>query len=94
MSKTSISLSSQIVEIRKTIDKDREKLSYLEEQFIELTNQHVQMVKMQRETASLQGEIANQILFQHEQIDQLLKSLGITKDLSEYSYNIFDGPAH
>ena len=81
-------------EIKETTVDKTSRISEVEKQFIELSSQHVDMVTMQKEMSIIQGDIAKQLLLQHEQIDELLKALGLKRDLSEYSYHIFDGPAN
>ena len=83
-----------MTEIKETTVDKTSRITEIEKGFIELSSQHVDMVKMQNEMSKIQGDIAKQLLMQHEQIEDLLKALGLKKDLSEYSYNIFDGPAN
>ena len=51
-------------------------------------------VKNVKSITQIQGDIAKQIVNQHEEMEQLLKGLGLKKDLSYYSYNIMEQEGH
>jgi len=42
----------------------------------------------------LQTDIANQILQQHESVEELYKALGLKKDLSYYSFDLMNQEEH
>ena len=51
-------------------------------------------IKNVKSITQIQGDIAKQIVNQHEEMEQLLKGLGLKKDLSYYSYNIMEQEGH
>jgi hypothetical protein len=59
-----------------------------------IIKQHLEIVKSIRSISQVQADIAKQILNQHEEVDQLYKSLGLRKDLSHYSYNMMKEKGH
>ena len=59
-----------------------------------IVKQHLELIASVRGITQVQGDIAKQIVNQHEELDQLYKALGLKKDLSYYSYNIMDQEGH
>lgn len=59
-----------------------------------IASQHIEVVANLKAVANMQNEIAQQILLEHEKIEELYKALGLKKDLSYYSYNIMDAQEH
>ena len=60
----------------------------IETQMEEIASQHLQVIKQVNQIAMLQGDIAKQIIAQHNETEALMKGLGLKKDLSYYSYNL------
>ena len=44
--------------------------------------------------SQVQGDIAKQIVQQHEEVQALYLALGLKKDLSYYSFNMMDAEEH
>ena len=59
-----------------------------------IVKQHLELIKNVKSITQIQGDIAKQIVNQHEEMEQLLKGLGLKKDLSYYSYNIMEQEGH
>ena len=59
-----------------------------------LVQQHLELLKQIKLISSMQTEIANQIVRNHEDTEALYKALGLKKDLSYYSFNMMDGEEH
>jgi len=59
-----------------------------------VSSQHVDLIKQQRQVAKIQQQLAEQIVIQQEQMEELLLALGIKKPLSYYSYNMQDAPGN
>jgi len=87
MSKTFTSLS-------KRVEKNEEKLQKTEAQLDIIIKQHVDLVKQIKMISMLQTDIANQILQQHESVEELYKALGLKKDLSYYSFDLMNQEEH
>lgn len=59
-----------------------------------IIKQHVDLVKQIKMISMLQTDIANQILQQHESVEELYKALGLKKDLSYYSFDLMNQEEH
>lgn len=59
-----------------------------------LVKQQANIISQLRQITTIQGEIAQQVVKQHEEIESLYKALGLKKDLSHYSYNIMNAEEH
>ena len=59
-----------------------------------ITAQHIELVANIKSMANIQNEIANQIVSEHEKVEELYKALGLKKDLSYYSFNIMNAEEH
>ena len=59
-----------------------------------LVQQHLELLKQIKLVSSMQTEIANQIVRNHEDTEALYKALGLKKDLSYYSFNMMDKEEH
>lgn len=88
-------------EMLKTCTNLSKKVATLEEQVQEtkthnemLVAQHLQMLSNLKYLSNLQGEIAQQVVNQHEALEDIYKALGLKKDLSYYSFNLMDEEEH
>jgi len=59
-----------------------------------IIKQHIDLVKQIKMISMLQTDIANQIIHQHESVEELYKALGLKKDLSHYSFNLMNEEEH
>jgi len=59
-----------------------------------IVTQHLELVKQIKMISMLQSDIANQVVQQHENTEQLYKALGLKKDLSYYSFNLQNEEGH
>ena len=59
-----------------------------------IVKQHLEMIQQVKQLSLLQADIAKQIVAQHEETDQLYKALGLKKDLSYYSFNLYNEEGH
>jgi len=74
--------------------KQNEKLQSIEKANEIIVKQHLDMLDQIKSISILQGDIAKQIVNQHEETDQLYKALGLKKDLSYYSFNLYNEEGH
>ena len=70
------------------------KIEELETQMVEIARQHLLVMKQVNQLATLQSEIANQVVAQHNETEALMKGLGLKKDLSYYSFNLHQEEGH
>ena len=94
MLKTCTSLSKKMVQLDQNQAKTKTKLESLELQIEELEHQKKMMITQLSQLAQIQGEIANQVVTQHEETQALMKGLGLKKDLSYYSFNLHQEEGH
>ena len=87
MSKTFTDLSKRVIKLEKRIEKNDEEMKIL-------VQQHLELLKQIKLISSMQTEIANQIVKNHEDTETLYKALGLKKDLSYYSFNLMDAEEH
>ena len=66
----------------------------LEEQMVKVMEQHAVIIKNVHSLSNLQGDIAKQIVQQHEEVQALYLALGLKKDLSYYSFDIMNAEEH
>ena len=66
----------------------------LEDQMEQILEQHSTLIKNVHSLSSLQGNIAKQVVQQHEEVQALYLALGLKRDLSYYSFNMMDGEEH
>ena len=66
----------------------------LEDQMEQILEQHSTLIKNVHSLSSLQGDIAKQVVQQHEEVQALYLALGLKRDLSYYSFNMMDGEEH
>ena len=59
-----------------------------------IVDQHIELMKQIKLVSMLQTDIANQIVQQHESLEELYKVLGLKKDLSYYSFNLMNEKEH
>tara|TARA_B100001057_G_scaffold468936_1_gene528657 strand:+ start:1353 stop:1556 length:204 start_codon:yes stop_codon:yes gene_type:complete len=59
-----------------------------------VVKQHLEIIQQVKQLSLLQADIAKQIVNQHEETDQLYKALGLKKDLSYYSFNLYNEEGH
>ena len=90
MWKTCTGLSSKV----NKLEEDQKKVELMETKLNLIASQHIEVVANLKAVANMQNEIAQQILLEHEKIEELYKALGLKKDLSYYSYNIMDAQEH
>ena len=90
MWKTCTKLSNKV----NKLEEDQKKVELMETKLNLIASQHIEVVANLKAVANMQNEIAQQILLEHEKIEELYKALGLKKDLSYYSYNIMDAQEH
>ena len=90
MWKTCTKLSSKV----NKLEEEQKKVEQMETKLNLIASQHIEVVANLKAMANMQNEIAQQILLEHEKIEELYKALGLKKDLSYYSYNIMDAQEH
>ena len=90
MWKTCTNLSNKV----NKLEEDQKKVELMETKLNLIASQHIEVVANLKAVANMQNEIAQQILLEHEKIEELYKALGLKKDLSYYSYNIMDAQEH
>ena len=83
-----------MVQLNQSQTKTKTKLESLELQIEELEHQKKMMITQLSQLAQIQGEIANQVVTQHESTEALMKVLGLKKDLSYYSFNLHQEEGH
>ena len=76
------------------LEEDQKKLKTMQTKLDIIATQHIEVVANLKAIANMQNEIAQQILVEHDKIEELYKALGLKKDLSYYSYNIMDAQEH
>ena len=76
------------------LEEDQKKVETMQTKLDIIATQHIEVVANLKAIANMQNEIAQQILLEHEKIEELYKALGLKKDLSYYSYNIMDAQEH
>jgi len=59
-----------------------------------LVQQHSNVVSQIKQLTVIQGEIAQQVVKQHEEIEALYIALGLKKDLSYYSFDMSNIQEH
>ena len=59
-----------------------------------IMQQHLEVIVQVKQLSKLQTEIAQQVVVQHEELEQLYIALGLKKPLSYYSYNMPDAQEH
>ena len=74
--------------------KHTERLLKIEQTNEIMVKQHLDMIEQIKSISLLQADIAKQIVNQHEETDQLYKALGLKKDLSYYSFNLYNEEGH
>ena len=87
MSKTFTDLSKKVTEMETQVET-------LKTQNELLIKQHLELVSNLKGMSNLQGEIAQQVVSQHEETEALYKALGLKKDLSYYSFNLMNEEEH
>ena len=90
MSKTFTALSDRIENVEKKMAETKD----LEEQLKAITKQHAILIANVHSLTTLQGDIAKQIVQQHEDVQALYLALGLKKDLSYYSFDISNMEEH
>jgi len=94
MWKTCTSLSKKVVNLEETQVKHTERLLKIEQTNEIMVKQHLDIIDQVKQISMLQADIAKQIINQHEETDQLYKALGLKKDLSYYSFNLYNEEGH
>ena len=80
--------------LEETQVKHTERLLKIEQTNEIMVKQHLDMIEQIKSISLLQADIAKQIVNQHEETDQLYKALGLKKDLSYYSFNLYNEEGH
>ena len=73
------------------IERHREDISA---QLSAIVEQHLKIVSHIKQLSNVQGEIAQQLVKQHEDIETLYIGLGLKKDLSYYSFDMMNAEEH
>ena len=60
----------------------------------EIIKNHMEIAVQLKQIAQLQGDIAKQVISQHQETEALMKGLGLKKDLSYYSFNLHNEEGH
>ena len=94
MLKTFTGLSNRTEKVEVIQKAHEEKMKDHDSQMEIIVRQHLELIRNVKGITQVQGDIAKQILNQHEEMEQLLKALGLKKDLSYYSYNIMEQEGH
>lgn len=87
MLKTCTDLSKKVAKLEKQLQETKTHNELL-------VAQHLQMLSNIKYLSNLQGEIAQQVVNQHESLEDIYKALGLKKDLSHYSFNIMNEEEH
>ena len=80
--------------IEKNREKELEKIEEIQVQIDEIVKQHILVMKQVSQVANLQADIAKQVVAQHHETEALMKGLGLKKDLSYYSFNLYNEEGH
>lgn len=94
MSKTFINLSKKVERIEESqtlIEKHKEETAA---QMSAIIKQHMEIINHIKQISNVQGEIAQQLVKQHEDIETLYVGLGLKKDLSYYSFDMMNAEEH
>lgn len=59
-----------------------------------IITQHVMISKQIKNLSILQSEIAQQVVNQHQSVEDLHLALGLKKDLSYYSFDMMNAEEH
>jgi len=94
MWKTCIKLSKRVIAVETIQVEQSQKVKEIEQQTEEIVRQHLQVIKQVSQISLLQSDIAKQVIAQHNETEALMKGLGLTKDLSYYSFNLHNEEGH
>ena len=94
MWKTCTSLSKKVIQLDLRQKQNKKKIEELESHIEEIAQQHTMVVTQLSHVAQLQGDIAKQVVNQHNETEALMKGLGLKKDLSYYSFNLHQEEGH
>ena len=94
MWKTCTNLSKKVIQLDQKQAKTKKKVESIELQVEELIHQRKVVITQLSQLAQLQGEIAKQVVTQHQETEALMKGLGLKKDLSYYSFNLHQEEGH
>ena len=94
MLKTFTNLSKKAEKLEAKQKSHNEKLKNYDTKLELIVQQHLELVASVKAITQVQGDIAKQILNQHQELDELYKALGLRKDLSYYSYNLMEEEGH
>ena len=94
MWKICTSLSKKVDKIEDKQEIQAKKIQAIEKSTEIMVKQHLDIIDQVKQISLLQADIAKQILNQHEETDQLYKALGLKKDLSYYSFNLYNEEGH
>ena len=94
-------IASLLKEMLKTFTSLSKRVASLEKDNKVIKLQNELVAKQQREIlnnlkslSNLQGEIARQVVSQHESLEQIYITLGLKKDLSYYSFDMMNAEEH
>lgn len=94
MSKIFINLSKKVERIEENqtlVEKHKEETAA---QMSAIIKQHMEIINHIKQISNVQGEIAQQLVKQHEDIETLYIGLGLKKDLSYYSFDMMNAEEH
>ena len=94
MWKTCTNLSEKVETLEKSQEDQAKRLKVIEVSSELIVKQHLEMIQQVKQLSLLQADIAKQIVAQHEETDQLYKALGLKKDLSYYSFILYNEEGH
>jgi len=70
------------------------KLQHQDEKLKLIIKQHLELVASVKALGQVQGDIAKQLVKQHEDTEALYTALGLKQDISHYSFNMMDAEEH
>ena len=76
------------------LEEEQKKIETMQAKLDLIATQHIEVVTNLKAMADMQNQIAQQILLEHEKIEELYKVLGLKKDLSYYSFDIMNAEEH
>jgi len=87
-------MSKTFTDLSKRVDQNEKTQKKIENQLEIIAAQHLEVLKQIKMISMLQTDIANQVIQQHESLEELYKVLGLKKDLSYYSFNLMNEKEH
>ena len=87
-------MSKTFTDLSKKANKMEQKIARIEKDNEILVKQQMILIKQLRQMSDLQTEMTQQILNQHQSLEELYIALGIKKDLSYYSFDMMNAEEH